>query len=87
MCSQLTSCSRLQLSPPAWAATVEPAAAAAQPPQDYPWHAHAAANHTVADLGGGLGSWLSALLEHERGLRGMLVDLPGVVAAAGWLMG
>lgn len=38
-------------------------------------------------MGGGLGSWLSALLEHKPGLRGMLVDLPGVVAAAGWLVG
>lgn len=51
--------------------------------QDYPWHVHAAANHTVADVGGGQGSWLAALLEHEPGLRGTLVDLRSVVAAAG----
>lgn len=51
--------------------------------QDYPWHVHAAANHTVADVGGGLGSWLAALLERQPGLRGALVDLPAVVAAAG----
>ncbi len=44
---------------------------------------HAAANHTVADVGGGLGSWLAALLERQPGLRGALVDLPAVVAAAG----
>ena len=44
---------------------------------------HAAANHTVADVGGGQGSWLAALLEHEPGLRGTLVDLRSVVAAAG----
>lgn len=51
--------------------------------QDYPWHVHAAANHTVADVGGGLGSWLAALLECEPGLRGTLVDLRSVVVAAG----
>ncbi|PRW59016.1 hydroxyneurosporene methyltransferase [Chlorella sorokiniana] len=50
--------------------------------EDYPWHMHAAATHTVADVGGGLGSWLAALLEHEPGLRGALVDLPSVVAGA-----
>lgn len=40
-------------------------------------------NHTVAAVGGGQGSWLAALLEHEPGMRGTLVDLLSVVAAAG----
>lgn len=51
------------------------------PPQDYPWSRHA--NSTIADIGGGLGSWLAALLERQPGMRGLLVDRASVVADAG----
>ena len=37
---------------------------------------------TVADLGGGTGAFLAALLAHYPGVRGLLFDQPHVVAAA-----
>ncbi|KAL4425936.1 hypothetical protein ABPG75_009952 [Micractinium tetrahymenae] len=48
--------------------------------QDYPWQRHA--NQTVSDVGGGHGGFLAALLAAHPGIRGMLVDLPEVVAGA-----
>lgn len=47
----------------------------------YPWARHA--NATMADVGGGLGAWLAALLSHHPTMQGLLVDLPAVVAHAG----
>ncbi|HSF34186.1 MAG TPA: methyltransferase [Candidatus Tectomicrobia bacterium] len=38
---------------------------------------------TVADLGGGNGAFLAALLAHYPGVRGLLFDQPHVVAGAG----
>jgi 2,7-dihydroxy-5-methyl-1-naphthoate 7-O-methyltransferase len=37
---------------------------------------------TVADVGGGTGSMLTAILQARPGVRGILVDLPGTVARA-----
>jgi hypothetical protein len=39
--------------------------------------------HTVADLGGGTGAFLTALLAHYPGMHGLLFDQPHVVAEAG----
>ena len=36
--------------------------------------------NTVVDVGGGTGSMLAAILTHYAGLRGVLFDLPHVVA-------
>lgn len=47
---------------------------------DYPWARHA--NATVADVGGGIGAWLAALLSRHPSMRGLLVDRPTVVAHA-----
>jgi hypothetical protein len=38
--------------------------------------------HTVMDLGGGNGQLLSAILAASPHLHGVLVDLPGAIAAA-----
>lgn len=41
-------------------------------PQDYPWAQHA--NQTLADVGGGLGGILAAVLTKEPSMRGILFD-------------
>ncbi|MDL4820263.1 methyltransferase [Actinomadura opuntiae] len=45
----------------------------------YPWSRFG----TVADVGGGNGAFLAALLDANPGMRGVLFDQPHVVAAAG----
>jgi hypothetical protein len=48
----------------------------------YPWPE----TGVVCDVAGGVGTLLAAILETRPGLRGMLVDAPGVLAEAeGWL--
>jgi hypothetical protein len=49
----------------------------------YPWRELS----TVVDLGGGDGSFLAGLLARHPGLRGVLLDRPYVVAAAGAVLG
>ena len=43
--------------------------------------------NTVVDVGGGTGGMLAAILTHYAGLRGVLFDLPHVVAEASDLLG
>eukprot|EP00742_Colponemidia_sp_Colp-10_P016298 GILJ01018661.1.p1 GENE.GILJ01018661.1~~GILJ01018661.1.p1 ORF type:complete len:354 (+),score=34.19 GILJ01018661.1:152-1063(+) len=45
---------------------------------DYPWHTY----RRVLDIGGGFGSFLSSVLEHNSHLTGVLFDLPHVVQNA-----
>ncbi|MEU8122591.1 methyltransferase [Spirillospora sp. NPDC049024] len=45
----------------------------------YPWSRFS----TIADVGGGNGAFLAALLQANPGMRGILFDQPRVVAAAG----
>ncbi|PSC75358.1 hydroxyneurosporene methyltransferase [Micractinium conductrix] len=47
---------------------------------DYPWGRHA--NQSLCDVGGGVGGFLAPLLRAQPSMRGVLVDLPGVVADA-----
>lgn len=44
----------------------------------YPWPG----GGTVCDVGGGVGTLLAAVLDHDSSLRGVLVDAPGVLAQA-----
>lgn len=48
----------------------------------YDWAAHAAAGHVVADVGGGEGGFLAALLAAHPSLTGVLLERPAVAAAA-----
>jgi len=45
----------------------------------YPWPRRG----VVCDVAGGIGTLLAAILRRRRGLRGILVDVPGVAAEAG----
>ena len=50
----------------------------------YPWPERG----VLCDVAGGVGTLLAAILDSRPGLRGVLVDGPGVLAEAdGWLAG